>query len=128
MITVIRICRKRPAAGPWRYGSLNSPLYSCVSDHWSFSRCLLIPIPFCFQARSAARWCVCPIRLSSTSLPAAARPDSLSCKNSARALNRVHNSPRCRCSSYAIPAGCHKWGLDRGATALSHSVSNLAFT
>ena len=31
MITVIRICRKCRAAGPWRYGSLNSPLYSCVS-------------------------------------------------------------------------------------------------
>ena len=26
MITVIRVCRKCRAAGPWRYGSLNSPL------------------------------------------------------------------------------------------------------
>ena len=78
----------------------------------SCSRCLLIRTHFFFEGKSAARWFVFPPRQSSTSLPAAARQDSLFCKNSARALNRVHNSPRCRCSSYAIPAACSQiWSI-----------------
>ena len=32
----------------------------------NFSRCLLIPIPFCFQGRCAARWCGCRILQLST--------------------------------------------------------------
>src|SRR6478735_309947 len=55
----------------------------------SCSQCSLIRTHFFFAGKSAAQWFVSPRRQSLTSLPAAARPDFLSYKKSARPEPRL---------------------------------------
>src|SRR4029453_8620323 len=90
---------RRPSICPRR------TFQSSLRPTGNFSRCSLIRLHFCFLERCVARWCGCRILQLSTWLPAAARLDSLFCKNSARELNRVYNSPRFRCSRFCNSRG-----------------------